>query len=251
MTIPARRRPRRSPSRCFSRRSRPRRSCAPAPAAAAASAGHGDRRGTPDGAGARAFSGRAGRTPIRRARRPAPVGRGPSELAVNPRTHTIYVTNGNNVDGPNAGGDTVSMIDARRCQAVDVSCCRGPWPMIGLNRHPGPAHRDSGRRRPTPYVATLARTLCRCSTAPLATRWSPSCKQVPAEPVARHHSSWPSTRSATRPSSPTAVAPACPCRHPPLHRDAPERLPTTAPRSWTSERLVQRRHGTNDPTPPT
>ena len=60
----------------------------------------------------------------------APVGNGPSLLAVDPATHTIYVANGNNDNGPNAGGDTVSVIDSRRCNAKDVSRCKGPWPTI-------------------------------------------------------------------------------------------------------------------------
>jgi hypothetical protein len=57
--------------------------------------------------GVRAPSGRAGPTDTDFGRAlvgSAPVGRGPSELAVNPRTHTIYVTNGNAVDGPNLSG---------------------------------------------------------------------------------------------------------------------------------------------------
>ncbi len=60
----------------------------------------------------------------------APVGNGPSLLAVNTATHTIYVANGENNNGPAAGGDTVSVIDARRCNAHDVSDCKGPWPTI-------------------------------------------------------------------------------------------------------------------------
>jgi DNA-binding beta-propeller fold protein YncE len=60
----------------------------------------------------------------------APVGNGPSLLAVNPDTHTIYVANGENNNGPAAGGDTVSVVDARHCNARDVSRCKGPWPTI-------------------------------------------------------------------------------------------------------------------------
>jgi DNA-binding beta-propeller fold protein YncE len=60
----------------------------------------------------------------------APVGNGPSLLAVNPTTHTIYVANGENNNGPAAGGDTVSVVDARHCNAHDVSRCKGPWPTI-------------------------------------------------------------------------------------------------------------------------
>jgi len=60
----------------------------------------------------------------------APVGKGPSVAAVDPATHTLYVANGFNQDGPPAGGDTVSVIDDRHCNARDVSRCKGPWPMI-------------------------------------------------------------------------------------------------------------------------
>jgi DNA-binding beta-propeller fold protein YncE len=60
----------------------------------------------------------------------APVGNGPSLLAVNPATHTIYVSNGSNNNGPAVGGDTVSVVDARHCNARDVWRCKGPWPTI-------------------------------------------------------------------------------------------------------------------------
>ena len=66
----------------------------------------------------------------------APVGIGPSELALDPATHTIYVANGNNDNGPNAGGNTVSVIDARHCNAQDVSTCKGPWPTITVGNLP-------------------------------------------------------------------------------------------------------------------
>jgi DNA-binding beta-propeller fold protein YncE len=66
----------------------------------------------------------------------APVGNGPSELALDPATHTIYVANGNNDNGPNAGGNTVSVIDARHCNAQDVSTCKGPWPTITVGNLP-------------------------------------------------------------------------------------------------------------------
>jgi YVTN family beta-propeller protein len=65
-----------------------------------------------------------------------PVGKGPSELALNPATHTIYVANGNNDDGPNAGGNTVSVIDDRHCSAQDISRCKGPWPTITVGNLP-------------------------------------------------------------------------------------------------------------------
>jgi len=66
----------------------------------------------------------------------APVGNGPSELALDPATHTIYVANGNNANGPNAGGNTVSVIDERHCHAQDVSRCKGPWPTITVGNLP-------------------------------------------------------------------------------------------------------------------
>lgn len=66
----------------------------------------------------------------------SPVGAGPSELAIDPATHTIYVANGNNNNGPSAGGDTVSIIDTRHCQAWDVSSCHGPWPTVTVGSLP-------------------------------------------------------------------------------------------------------------------
>ena len=56
----------------------------------------------------------------------APVGNGPSELALDPATHTIYVANGYNDNGPSAGGDTVSVIDARHCHARTSRAARDP-----------------------------------------------------------------------------------------------------------------------------
>jgi DNA-binding beta-propeller fold protein YncE len=66
----------------------------------------------------------------------APVGNGPSAVALDAATHTIYVANGSNPSGPNAGGNTVSVIDARHCNAQDVSRCKGPWPTITVGDLP-------------------------------------------------------------------------------------------------------------------
>ncbi len=67
----------------------------------------------------------------------APVRRGPSAVAVDRATNTIYVASGNNANGPaNAGGDTVSVIDGRRCQARDASRCAGPWPTVKVGNLP-------------------------------------------------------------------------------------------------------------------
>ena len=78
------------------------------------------------------------------------VGKGPSEVALDPATHTIYVANGNNANGPNAGGNTVSVIDARHCQAADVSRCSGPWPTITVGNLPSAIAID--QRTDTVYV---------------------------------------------------------------------------------------------------
>ena len=68
----------------------------------------------------------------------APVPPGPNGVAVDRATDTIYVATGNNADGPTApGGDTVSVIDGRHCQASDVSRCQGPWPTVKVGNFPG------------------------------------------------------------------------------------------------------------------
>jgi len=83
----------------------------------------------------------------------ARVGEGPSELAVDPATHTIYVANGYNDNGPNAGGDTVSVIDTLRCDARDVSRCKGPWPTIKVGKLPAGIAVD--QQTDTVYVASV------------------------------------------------------------------------------------------------
>jgi DNA-binding beta-propeller fold protein YncE len=67
----------------------------------------------------------------------APVQPGPSAVAVDRATNTIYVANGYNANGPtNPGGNTVSVIDGRRCNALDVSRCSGPWPTVNVGNLP-------------------------------------------------------------------------------------------------------------------
>jgi DNA-binding beta-propeller fold protein YncE len=84
----------------------------------------------------------------------APVGNGPSTLALNPATHTLYVANGNNDNGPNAGGNTVSVIDTRRCHVHDISNCTGPWPTITVGSLPSGVAIDQGTD--TVYVTDVA-----------------------------------------------------------------------------------------------
>jgi DNA-binding beta-propeller fold protein YncE len=66
----------------------------------------------------------------------APVGNGPDFSAIDPATHTLYVTNGFNEIGNPAGGNTVSVIDTSHCHAQDVSRCAGPWPTITVGNMP-------------------------------------------------------------------------------------------------------------------
>ncbi len=84
----------------------------------------------------------------------APVGKGPAALAVDPATHTVYVENGSNINGPNAGGDTVSVIDTRQCDAQNVSRCRGRWPTITVGNLPSGIAIDE--RTDTVYVTNFA-----------------------------------------------------------------------------------------------
>src|SRR5262249_50280847 len=66
----------------------------------------------------------------------APVGVGPSAVAVDTITNTIYVANGNNLNGGSPGGNTVSVIDGRRCKVRAVGHCRGPWPTVTVGHEP-------------------------------------------------------------------------------------------------------------------
>jgi DNA-binding beta-propeller fold protein YncE len=83
----------------------------------------------------------------------APVRPGPSAVAVDQTTNTIYVANGNNANGPSPGGDTVSVIDGRRCDAADVSRCRGPWPTVNVGSLPSSVAVDQATD--TVYVTIL------------------------------------------------------------------------------------------------
>jgi DNA-binding beta-propeller fold protein YncE len=83
----------------------------------------------------------------------APVGNGPGADALDEATDTLYVANGENDNGPNAGGNTVSVIDTRRCDARDVSHCKGPWRTITVGNLPSGIAIDE--RTDTVYVANL------------------------------------------------------------------------------------------------
>ena len=67
----------------------------------------------------------------------AAVQPGPSAVAVDRATNTIYVANGNNANGQvSPGGDTVSVIDGRRCNGLDDPQCEGPWPTMTVGNVP-------------------------------------------------------------------------------------------------------------------
>ncbi len=85
----------------------------------------------------------------------APVGNGPSTLAINPATHTIYVANGYNDNGTllPVPGNTVSVISERDCQARDLSRCKGPWPTITVGNMPSGIAID--KRTDTVYVSNV------------------------------------------------------------------------------------------------
>ena len=85
----------------------------------------------------------------------APVGNGPSTLAVNPATHTIYVANGYNDNGPQlpVPGNTVSVIDTRHCQVQDVAQCKGPWLTITVGNMPSGIAID--QQTDTVYVSNV------------------------------------------------------------------------------------------------
>ena len=84
----------------------------------------------------------------------APVGNGPGANALDEATHTLYVASGFNDNGNAVGGNTVSVIDTRRCRADDVSHCKGPWPTITVGNQPSGIAIDE--QTDTVYVSNIA-----------------------------------------------------------------------------------------------
>jgi YVTN family beta-propeller protein len=111
----------------------------------------------------------------------APVGEGPSSLAVDRATHTIYVANGYNDNGPQlpVPGNTVSVIDTRHCQARDISRCKGPWPTITVGNMPSGIAIDEATD--TVYVANVGdNTVSVFNGATCNALDTVGCEQTPA-----------------------------------------------------------------------
>ena len=113
----------------------------------------------------------------------APVGNGPDFTAVDPATHTLYVTNGFNENGNPDGGNTVSVIDERHCQADDVSRCKGPWPTLTVGSDPNadPSAVAIDQQTDTLYVADANdNTVAVFNGATCNAETSAGCGQTPA-----------------------------------------------------------------------
>jgi DNA-binding beta-propeller fold protein YncE len=113
----------------------------------------------------------------------APVGNGPGFTAVDPATHTLYVTNGFQEDGNADGGNTVSVIDTRHCQAADVSSCKGPWPTLTVGSDPdaNPSGVAIDQQTDTLYVADASdNTVAVFNSATCNAETSAGCGQKPA-----------------------------------------------------------------------
>ena len=109
----------------------------------------------------------------------APVQPGPSAVAVDRATNTIYVANGNNANGPNPGGDTVSVIDGGRCNALDVSQCEGPWPTVTVGDLPSSLTLDQATD--TVYVTIAGdNTVAVFNGATCNARVTSGCSRAPA-----------------------------------------------------------------------
>ena len=105
---------------------------------------------------------------------------GPSAVAADPATHTIYVVSGNNPDGPTAGGNTVSMIDTRRCNARDLARCAGPWPAMTVDGLPSAIAVDPATH--TVYVTTVNdNSVAVIDGSSCNARVSSGCGQIPVK----------------------------------------------------------------------
>jgi YVTN family beta-propeller protein len=110
----------------------------------------------------------------------APVQPGPSAVAVDRATDTIYVANGFNPNGPIGGGDTVSVINGRHCNAQDVSRCPGPWPTIKVGNQPSNIAVDQATD--TVYVTLPAENMVAVfNGATCNSQVTSGCHQSPAQ----------------------------------------------------------------------
>jgi len=110
-----------------------------------------------------------------------PVGQGPSTLALDPATHTIYVANGYNDNAPQlpVPGNTVSVIDARHCRAQDISSCKRRWPTITVGNMPSGIAID--QNTDTVYVSNVGdNTVSVFNGATCNAEHTSGCTQTPA-----------------------------------------------------------------------
>jgi YVTN family beta-propeller protein len=109
----------------------------------------------------------------------APAGKGSSAAAIDEATDTIYVATGTNPNGPNSGGNTISVIDGRHCQGTDVSGCKGPWPTLTVGNEPYAVAVDEATD--TLYVTnTTDNTVSVVNGATCNAQVTSGCNQTPA-----------------------------------------------------------------------
>jgi YVTN family beta-propeller protein len=109
----------------------------------------------------------------------APAGIGSTAVAFDAATRTIYVANGNNANGTAAGGNTVSVIDGRRCNARSAAKCKGPWPTVTVGNEPSTLTVDQATH--TVYVTNIDdNTVSVINGATCNGRVVSGCGQTPA-----------------------------------------------------------------------
>jgi len=84
----------------------------------------------------------------------APAGIGSSITAIDEATNTIYVANGNNPNGPDAGGNTVSVLNGAICNAQITSGCNQMPATVPVGNHPVGIFADETNH--TVYIANFS-----------------------------------------------------------------------------------------------
>jgi YVTN family beta-propeller protein len=126
------------------------------------------------------------------------VGQGPTGVAVDPTTNTIYITNsglgGNGVDG---SGHTVSVIDGVTCNAGDTAGCGEIPATVAVGRWPFFTTLDAANH--TVYVSNaLDNNVSMIDAATCNARVRSGCDRTPPRPLPA------SSRSPSRSTAPAA-----------------------------------------------